>query len=55
MLYVPLTQSIHNFISCGMVSKLGCIMEIVPKLKVLAANGEELKCCEMCGRFSWSM
>ena len=34
------TRSTHNFIDVGMAIKLGCIMEKVPKLKVLAANGE---------------
>ena len=38
-----------------MASKLGCVLEKVLKLKVSAANGEELKCTEMCRGFSWVM
>ena len=46
------TRNTHNFISCSMVVKLGCIMERVLKLKVMAANSEELKCKEVCRGFT---
>ena len=47
--------STHNFISCEMVIKLGCVMETVAELKVLTANGEELKCNAICKQFKWVM
>ena len=49
------TDSIHNFISYGVAFRLGCILETVPVLKVLAANGEKLKCNEVCKKFTWCM
>ena len=49
------TGSTHNFISSAMAIKLGCILEIIPELKVSAANGEELTCKEICKGFTWSM
>ena len=47
------TGSTHNFVSCEMAIKLGCVMETVAKLKVLTANGEELKCNAICKQFKW--
>ena len=47
--------STHNFIDVGVAIKLGCIRKKVPELKVLAANGEELRCNEICKGFRWSM
>ena len=49
------TRSIHNFINSNMAIKLGCIMEPILELKVLDANGEELKCREVCKAFTWVM
>ena len=49
------TGSTHNFISCEMAIKLGCVMETVAELKVSAANGEELKCNAVCKQFKWVM
>ena len=47
--------STYNFIDARMEIKLGCIMEKVPKLKVLATNGEELRCNEIFKGFKWLM
>ena len=33
--------------------KLGCMLELVPELKVSAANGKELRCKKMCKGFTW--
>ena len=49
------TGSTHNFIDAGVAIKLGCVREKVQELKVLAANGEELRCNEICRGFRWSM
>ena len=49
------TGSTYNFISSAMAVKLGCIMEIIPELKVAAANGVDLKCNEVCKGFTWTM
>ena len=38
-----------------MAIKLGYTLEIIPELKVSAANGEELTCREICKGFIWSM
>ena len=44
--------STHNFLDARMSVKLGCIMEVIPELKVSAANGNELSCKETCKGFS---
>ena len=49
------TGSTHNFLNCNMAIKLGCIMEPVPELRIMAANGEVLKCNELCRGFTWVM
>ena len=49
------TGSTHNFINSAMASKLGCVMEAIPELKVSAANGEELRCSAVCKGFTWCM
>ena len=48
-------DSTHNFISSKMVVKLGCVMELVLELKVLAAIEEELKCSKVCKCFAWTV
>ena len=47
--------STHNFIDTRMAVKLGCIMETIKELKVVTANGNELRCKETCKNFSWKM
>ena len=47
--------STHNFIDAKMVAKLGCVMKPTTELKVMAANGNELRCKEICRGFSWTM
>ena len=49
------TGSTHNFLNCNMAIKLGCIMESVSELRIMAANGELLKCNELCRGFTWVM
>ena len=49
------TRSTHNFINANVAMKMGCIMEPIPELKVSAANGEELRCKEVCRAFTWVM
>ena len=38
-----------------MAVKLGCIMETIKELRVVTANGNELRCNETCKNFSWKM
>ena len=45
--------STHNFLDAKMVGRLGCIMEDILELRVMAANVNELVCRETCKEFSW--
>ena len=45
--------STHNFLDVKMVARLGCIMEDILELRVMAANVNELVCRETCKEFSW--
>ena len=45
----------HNFIDTKTAIKLGCLMESIPELKVVTANGKEMKCREICKGFTWFM
>ena len=47
--------STHNFIDARIIDKLWCVMEAIKELKVLAANGNQLRCQEICRGFSWEM
>ena len=47
--------STHNFIDVRVTTKLGCVLEPIEELKVIAANGNELKCRDVCKSFSWTM
>ena len=47
--------STHNFIDVRVTTKLGCVLEPIDELKVIAANGNELRCREVCKAFSWTM
>ena len=42
----------HNFIDVRMATKLGCVMELIFELKVVIANGSELRCTKVCKGFS---
>ena len=47
--------STHNFIDVRVITKLGCVLEPIEELKVIVANGNELKCIDVCKSFSWTM
>lgn len=47
--------SSHNFLDEKVASKLGCVRELMERLKVAAANGHEMDCLENCKRFTWRM
>ena len=36
-------------------TRLGCVLEPIYELKVIAANGNELRCIKVCKAFSWMM
>ena len=44
--------STYNFIDTRIVAKMGCVLEPINKLKVVAANGNELKCRDIYRGFS---
>ena len=44
--------STHNFIDMRVTTKLGCVLEPIDELNVIAANGNELRCREVCKAFS---
>ena len=43
--------STHNFIDVEIITKLGCVMEPITELKVMVANGNELRCKKFVGVF----
>ena len=49
------SRSTHNFIDTRVTAMVGCVLESIAKLKVVAANGNELRCREICRGFSWTM
>lgn len=47
--------SSHNFIDNKIAKKLGCILELVSTVRVVATNGNELIFQEVCKQFQWGM
>ena len=45
------SRSTHNFLEVRMANKLGCVMKEIDEVRVVAANGNELKCKENCHKF----
>ena len=43
----------HNFLNIRIAKQLGCILESISELKVIATNGNELICNEICKNFVW--
>ena len=44
--------STHNFIDTRVTAKVGCVLEPIVELKVVATNGHQLRCREICRGFS---
>ena len=51
-MYVIDSGSIHNFIDARIIAKVGDEREHIKELKIIATNGHELRCQEVCKGFS---